>query len=380
MVVLLIAWPYAWGPVYDFPPAVPFAGAALYNPYDNRPPRWQRANFHAHGRAWIGLTNGSQSDEEVARRYRELGYDVPGVSDYQRIAANHGVATIPVYEHGYNITKQHQLAIGAHDVEWLDFLLWQSRSHQQYVIDRVRRKSDLIALAHPATRDAYTTEDLQQLTGYDLIEIVNGPFAAVDVWDSALSAGRAVWAVADDDTHDLEDVRRTAAAWTMVGAPTAETGDVVDALRAGRSYAVQRTGAIEAAHVTTLNRLELDGHQMRVHLDGAASNITFIGQNGVARKTVPATHSAEYTFAEHDTYVRTVIQSPQTVLYLNPVIRYDGKSMPKPAASVDATATWTMRGSIGVALGLLVFAARRRRAGTTPSHLPLPVARPFRGA
>jgi hypothetical protein len=377
IVVVLVAWPYAWGPVYDFPPAVPFSGTALYNPYGNRPPRWQRANFHAHGRAWVGLTNGVQSDDEVARRYRELGYDVPGVSDYQRIAANHGVATIPVYEHGYNIIKQHQLAIGAHDVEWLDFLLWQSLSHQQYVIDRVRKKSDLIALAHPSTRDAYTAEDLQQLTGYDLIEIVNGPFAALDVWDSALSAGRAVWALADDDTHDLQDVRRTAAAWNMVGSATAGTSDIVDALRAGRTYAVLRTGAIEAAHVTTLNRLELDGHQMHVHVDGAAANITFIGQNGVARKTVRGRNSADYTFTDHDTYVRTVIESPQTVLYLNPVIRYDGVAMPKPAASVDAAATWTMRGGIGLALGLLVAAKRRGASGAAGSlRIPAPLTGP----
>jgi hypothetical protein len=84
---------------------------------------------------------------------------------------------------------------------------------------------------------------------------------------------------------------------------------------------VLRTGALEAAHVTTLNRLELDGKQIRVEIDGAASNITFIGQNGVNRKTVRATNSADYTFTEHDTYIRTVIESPQTVLYLNPVIR-----------------------------------------------------------
>ena len=75
-------------------------------------------------------------------------------------------------------------AIGAHSVEWFDFLLWQSLSHEQYIIDRVKAKTDLVALAHPATRDAYTPDDLQQLTGYDLIEVVNGPFAGEDVWDA----------------------------------------------------------------------------------------------------------------------------------------------------------------------------------------------------
>jgi hypothetical protein len=201
---------YAWTPIYSFPEATTFSGTRLWNPYAGFQGRWQRANFHAHGRAWVGLTNGEQSDADVAARYRNLGYSVPGVSDYQWIAAQHGIATLPIYEHGYNITKQHQLAIGADRVEWLDFPLWQSLSQQQFVIDRVKHKTALVALAHPATRDAYTVDDVRQLAGYDLIEIVNGPFAVLDIWDAALSAGRPVWALANDDTHDLLDVRRTA--------------------------------------------------------------------------------------------------------------------------------------------------------------------------
>lgn len=374
LLVLAVVAPYAMGPVYEFPEPVPFSGSALYNPYGRSSGRWQRANFHAHGRAWVGLTNGAQSSAEVAQRYRDLGYDVPGVSDYQRIAANHGVATIPVYEHGYNVIKQHQLAIGAHDVEWLDFLLWQSLSHQQYVVDRVKRKSDLVALAHPSTRDAYTVDDMRALTGYDLIEVVNGPFAALDVWDSALSAGRAVWAIADDDTHDLEDTRRTAAGWNMVGSPTAQTNDIVSALRDGNTYAVLRTGAIEAANVTVLNRLEVDGHVIRVDVDGAASDFTFIGQNGVARKTVKNANSAEYTFADNDTYVRTVVETPQTTLFLNPVIRFNGAQLPKPRASVDALATWTIRGGIGLGIVLIALALRRRKPGGAVARTPVAAA------
>lgn len=361
LAALLILGPYAVGPIYQFPDPTSFSGAELYNPYAEPSATWQRANFHSHGRAWMGLTNGEQPSDEVARRYRALGYDVPGVSNYQRIAINPGVPTLPIYEHGYNITKQHQLAIGAHSVEWLDFMLWQSRSHQQYVIDRVRRKSDLVALAHPATRDAYTVNDMQVLTGYDLIEIVNGPFSAVDVWDAALSSGHPVWAVADDDTHDLEDPRRTAVGWNMVGADSADRRDIVDALDAGRTYAVLRFGAIEAANLTVLNRVEVNGAQMRVSLNGAASNITFVGQNGVVRKTVASANTADYIFSDHDTYIRTVVETPQTVLYLNPVLRYDGKTLPSPAAHVDATATWTFRRNIVLGLGLSAWGLSRWR-------------------
>lgn len=364
--------PYACGPVYRFPEPAPFSGSHLWNPYASRPAVWQRANFHAHGRAWFGITSGEQSDEEVAQRYRDLGYSVPGVSDYQRIAAHHGVDTIPAYEHGYNITKRHQVAIGAHRVVWFDFPLWQSLSYQQYVIDRVKQQADIVALAHPTTRDAYTTDDLEHLSGYDLIEVVNGPFAVPEIWDAALSSGHAVWVIANDDTHDLLNPRRTAAAWNMVGAATASTADIVDALRAGRTYAVLRDGAVDSAHLTVLNRLDVNDDTLSVSVTGAPATFRFIGQNGAIRKTVKDALTAAYLFTEADTYVRTVIETPQTVLYLNPVLRYDGSQLPAPNAAVDVAGTWTWRASLVIAAGGLVLAySRRRRPSLRPATKPV---------
>src|SRR5262249_22227640 len=157
-------------------------------------------------------------------RYRQLGYSVAGVSDYQRIAAFHGVDTLPLYEHGFNIGKNHQLAIGARAVDWFDFPLWQGTRHQQYVIDRVKRKGELVSLNHPNARDAYDANAMHALTGYDLIEVVNGPFIAEDIWDAALSSGHPVWAVANDDTHDVDDRRRIAMGWNMIDAPSPSAG------------------------------------------------------------------------------------------------------------------------------------------------------------
>ena len=76
-VVLL---PYVRGPLYRFPDPLPFAGGELENPYAGIGSAWQRANLHAHGRAWSGLTNGRlQSDEEIVRAYRSFGRQIyPG--------------------------------------------------------------------------------------------------------------------------------------------------------------------------------------------------------------------------------------------------------------------------------------------------------------
>ena len=131
IVFLAAAIPYALAPVYRFPFPRSFGGPALWNPYAHLAGSWQRANLHAHGYAWSGLTNGTHTDDEVVAAYRQRGYSVAGVSDYQWIAARHGAPTLPLYEHGYNISKEHQLAIGAERVEWLDFPFWTWLNQKQ---------------------------------------------------------------------------------------------------------------------------------------------------------------------------------------------------------------------------------------------------------
>ena len=359
------ALPYACAPIYRFPEAIPFAGATLLNPYATAEAgRWQRANLHAHGRAWNGLTNGRlQSDEEIVRAYRSFGYSVPGVSDYHHIAAFDGVATLPIYEHGYNIGKRHQLAIGAREVAWLDFPLGQTLSHQQFVIDRVGATADLVALAHPFTRDGYTADNLAHLTRYHLIEVINGPFRHDEAWDAALSAGRMVWGLGNDDTHDLGDPKRTAMAWTMINAPTAALHDIVEALRAGRSYSVSRTNEVASAVETTLDRVTVEGATLKVTTVGDPSTFVFVGQNGAVRKTVEEATAASYVFDGQDTYIRTIVRSPRTTMLLNPVLRTHGAPMHAPSASVNIVGTWLFRAILlltSVALLLLVYRERRR--------------------
>jgi hypothetical protein len=374
---IALALPYACGPVYSFPAPLPFSGSKFLNPYAGAGPDWQRANLHAHGRAWNGLTNGRrQSDEQIVRAYRSFGYSVAGVSDYHHIAAFEGVATLPIYEHGYSLGKRHQLAIGARQVAWFDFPVGQTLSNQQFVIDRVAATSDLVALAHPSSRDAYTPDDLSRLTGYHLIEVLNGPFSFEEPWDAALSAGRAIWALGNDDTHDLTDARRTAMAWTMINAPSASLHDVVAALRAGQSYAVSRTNRIASAVETTLESVVMDNGMLEVTCLGEPSTFVFVGQNGNVKQTVKNALSASYAFGDDDTYVRTVIHAPRTTLYLNPVVRYDGSQLHAPAASINATGTWLLRASIVLAGGLGLFLLYRERRRPSLSRAPHPVLRP----
>jgi hypothetical protein len=368
---VLLALPYACAPVYRFPAPVAFSGDQLFNPYERTSGSWQRANLHAHGRAWLGITSGRQSNDEVVRRYRELGYSVPGVSNYHQIAAHDGVPTIAAYEHGYNIRKHHQLAIGAQRVDWLDFPIWQSRSHLQYIINRVAATADLVALVHPESRNAYGDADLQALTSYHLIEVVNGKFPHDAAWDAALSSGRAVWGIGNDDNHDLEDLERLGVAWTMIDAASASTSDVVGALRAGRSYAVLRINA--AAGNTVFGGLTVRDGVLNVTAIGEPSDFDFIGQNGAIRKTVTAASTASYAFEPTDTYIRVAIRAPRTTMYLNPVLRYGG-TLPAPAASIDPTRTMLQRAIVVLAVILVGFLLYRRRRKTISTVVVMTLA------
>jgi hypothetical protein len=128
---------------------------------------------------------------------------------------------------------------------------------------------------------------------------------------------------------------------------------------------VLRTGALEQANVTTLDQVEVSEGTITVMLRGAPSNVTFVGQDGIPRKTVLNTRAASYTMTGADTYVRAVVITPQTVLYLNPVIRWDGARLPLPAASVDLAWTWIQRGGSVVGAVLLVMARVRSRQRAT---------------
>ena len=348
LVVIVVALPYLRAPIYRFPPPQPFSGNAWWNPYARLAGTWQRANLHAHGRAWSGLTNGRQSDAEVAAAYRRLGYTVTGISDYHQISDDRAVSTLPVYEHGYNILKRHQLAIGARSVDWFDVPFWQWRSQKQYVIDRLDASSALVALNHPSGRDAYTAGDMAALTGFELLEVVNGPFTAEPLWDAALSSGRAVWVLADDDTHDVTDPGRLGVAWDMIDSATGGAADIVAALGAGRSYAVMTRSGTTGANDATLASVDVRDGRLAVTCQGAPGTFTFIGQRGDVRKTVEHQTSASYDLAASDTYVRTVIRTPATVMFLNPIVRSEGGRPVTPAATIDEWATWLLRALLAI--------------------------------
>ncbi|HZX62250.1 MAG TPA: hypothetical protein VFE66_03475, partial [Bacteroidales bacterium] len=156
---------YFTAPVYDFPVPQPFSGEKIYNPYNGMDStQWKKANFHFHANAWGGLTSGRNNTvEEFWKTYKKLGYDVPCISDYQKINSFNKDSSfyIPAYEHGFGLKKKHQMLIGAKKVLWLDYSLFQNRNHKQHILDLLHEQSEIVAIAHPDWEGGYSPDDMK---------------------------------------------------------------------------------------------------------------------------------------------------------------------------------------------------------------------------
>jgi hypothetical protein len=294
-----------------------------------------------------------------------MGYDVVGLSNYQHIQADtEGVDFFPVYEHGYNIRKRHYLSIGAQRVIWRDYIFWQTIHHKQHMVHILKKHAPFLAIAHPLLAGGFVEEDFRRLTGYDAVEVLNHQKNSRKVWDAALSAGRLSWIVGDDDTHDVSNTGQTGVCWTMVNALSTREHDVLSALKSGHMYGIQGRGGLND---NSLERLELTNDSLLVKLEKPAIEISFISDEGRMLFAIPNTDSARIPVGTENTYVRVEVQNEKTRMYLNPVVRYDGLSVPRYCATVNLGKTWLQRTVIIVLFSFIAGAyvgvriMRRRR-------------------
>jgi hypothetical protein len=330
--------------IYDFQSPKEFSGSFIYNPYKEPFSDWKKINFHAHSIAWNGVTNGNQQAQTIIDQYKQKGYNYSCVSNYESIAKeDEEFNSIDVYEHGCNISKTHHLVIMPDKVCYQDFPLFQFASTKQFIIKELDASAKVVALPHPLIRDGYTDNDIKKLTGYDLIEVLNHSVNSSCKWDVALSAGKPVWIIGDDDTHDMRDTNQTFTNWTMINCRPYDKDSVVDNLKDGNAYAVNGRNAVND---NALMNVSVDSLSFLVQLQNKADSIKFIGQNGVVKAIAYNTNNAGYTFLKNDTYIRTVVYNRSTTMYLNPLIRYNGKQKPKNilTASVDFNDTILYRG------------------------------------
>ena len=326
LVVTTLVLPYAFVPAYVAHGATPFSGSTLFNPYAHIGTRWQRANFHAHSRAWGGLTSGHQSVDAVRAAYTARGYDVAGVSNYHLIARAIGdTSVVPIYEHGYSIRKTHQLVIGAREVTAIDFPLWQTTRAKQFLLAQLHDTAALTTVVHPYLRTGYGIGELASLSGFDLLEVRSHWNDASRWWDAVLTAGNPVWAIGNDDSHDVRNPRAIGVVWTMVNAATSRAPQVIDALRQGAMYVVAGSDSGSAARLTSV---ALSGDTIVTTFDRTMRSIEVITDGGIVRTQVSDRSTVRYALTPDDHYARVVATDAGGTLYLNPVIRSSGRPAP----------------------------------------------------
>jgi hypothetical protein len=337
VLIWMIVSQYLFCPQYRFKSGHPFTGQLFYNPYQyiKDDSKWIKSNLHTHTKSWEGLTNGQGTAEEVRKVYDSLDYGVLGISNYQ--VNNNSLSSVPVYEHGYNLRKVHQLVVGNSRVTWLDYMFPQTRSNKQYLLTQLGAADNVIILAHPALRHAYSEEDLKLLSGYQCLEVLNPAKRSFAQWDAALSAGNVVFAVGNDDIHNIYNPIRLAKNCTWLYLPDGiNPAGIVAALKEGSGYAMkigtiigegneQRKERIKSK-LPYLKYCKLLGDSLEVKFSNVATQIRFSGDGGEILSVKKAQDSWAYKIKPGNSYVRVSAFFPDgTEIYLNPVFRTNGE-------------------------------------------------------
>jgi hypothetical protein len=357
---------------YTFPEPHAFRGEYLYNPYNGMDStKWVKANFHAHTRLFLGLTDGAANTNQVLDSfYTYFDYGIFGISNYQKIDKfqDRDKMFVPVYEHGYQYYKNHQLVINARKVRWLDFFFRQTLSNKQSLIDNLKKdKSVIVTIVHPDRRQAYPINDFKYLGNYNCLEIANNEHLFTSYYDTILSSGHPVFIMADDDAHDLARINDGCHSFNMLCTDLVRDS-ILNAIKTGRLFGVNFKISSYNSNVEKKTGLQmlpdimsvtLKNNTITVRLNQFVKSIRFIGQKGVERMKITNAAVGSYFFSKEDTYIRTEIEcNDGTIYFLNPVFRYNGIQLTDriPAPDIFKTSMWRLAVLV---LLLLIFAIWR---------------------
>lgn len=330
-------------PIYNFEKARPFEGAEIYNPYKSLDTTtlWKRANFHTHTRVEGIMNECDYWPDEVLKRYEALGYDIVTFSNHNEQTTHPKGEKYQSngYEHGYNLLKFHKLAFGADDVWHFDHILPLLASQKQFQIEQLAKDADLVQINHPLRTPTLYKKQLKYLSGYKLIELDSGKSTENLYWDSALSAGRYCFGVANDDLHHPDKSYKIARRCNLLCTPSARYEDLLNAISEGCFYSMRipdygnGNWDIKCEKNSTLPYIKdigVEGGTIRIVLSEPAQRIEITGQE---RKLLAECNDCDriaYQMQECDTYARaTIYFAGGEVIYTNPFARYD--------ASVQAT-------------------------------------------
>lgn len=325
---------YVWSRHYVYAPPIPFHGDSIVNPYLGvNTNNVQVANFHAHTKN--GILNGKGTPIDLYTKYDSIGVNIHPVSQYHNIDTSgfSNIGYIPAYEHGYNIGKTHQLVIGAKRVINKDFIFFQTLHNKQEILERLSYDSNnVVVLTHPSLNQGYTLRDLKYLHFYDHLEILSPYANSTSYWDTLLSAGKKIFVVANDDTHDVFNDNELGRFVNLIYSPDNNAQNVLKSLKNG-SHAVvwlpQKTGEslidkrkkIENIK-QVFQKLNIRDSSLYLSFSRTVDTLFLFGDAGKLLQIKKSVSSTIFTLPSNLTYVRVEARFKDgTKLLFNPVFK-----------------------------------------------------------
>ena len=302
--------------------------------------QWYKGNIHTH----TTESDGDEDPHKVASWYRRHGYDFLVLSDHnhltlldygsgrrrfrkplmvpgEEVSVRIGALNTPIHVNGIGISRLVE-PVDAGDVV----------GTLQANVDAIVEAGGIASINHPNFQWAFDHRAISQVSGASLLEVFNGhpgvnlfgvPGKLVgkpsyeQIWDGVLSAGRVIFGVATDDSHNYHDFApwrsNPGRGWVVVRAEELTREAIVDGLASGDFYA--STGV-------TLPRLECspDGIALEIQEERDFIYTTrFTGRDGVLLAESVGLN-AEYEASGDEGYVRaTVVSSSGPRAWTQPV-------------------------------------------------------------
>ena len=299
--------------------------------------KWYKGNTHTH----TLNTDGRDVPYEVAKWYRERGYNFVVMTDHEYITpvaplndllGRSGQFLVisgqevtdrseskPVHTNGLGLTKVVMPSGLGTKVEAL-----------QKNIDNIRAAGGVPQLNHPNFGWALSVNEIRQLKGLRLMEIYNGhPLvnnlggggmpSAEAIWDELLTSGMLIYGIGDDDVHQLQSKGEAiealpGQAWIYVRAGELTPAAILTAIDNGRFYA--STGV-------ELTDYKADRSEISIKVKALTNSkytIRFIGGGGKVLQEI-FEPNAVYKVKGDEGYVRVkVLESNGKVAWTQPVM------------------------------------------------------------
>ena len=368
IIALMAVLVTAVSPIYNFSDPAPFQGPDIFNPYraldslrtampaDSMAVDWKRALFHTHTRVKGPLpwNECKYSAAETFKALEKLGYDIVTFSNHNELTPHPFDPTLQVnvYEHGYNPFKFHKLVFGSRKVIHWDVLLPLLASQKQFELDYLGASSDFIQINHPYRTVGTCKSHMEQLTGYELMELDTGKSTENEYWDWALSAGHYSFGLANDDLHKPDRTSKIGVRCNFLYTPSGRYADLKATLLGGCFYAMRvpdyghgdwQVKYDKNSTLPSIVDIGLRSDTIFMSLSATADSIRVTGQDHRTLALVLHADTLSYTFRKDDHYARITAFFPEgEVIYTNPFARYDAAKADSPFSNAPHPVNWLL--------------------------------------